>query len=151
MKLCGGLTPLSRGMDHRASPALIDGRDKIGAYWRAASVKDENDSRISEYRFHEQMRASRPRILYLSYGWPHEGSSGYRLRTLQVARALKNVGEVHLLVASENNGPETIEKTASEFQVHDYISIRGFPREEKSMAQRFNSLSDPFSTSFPTT
>ena len=89
------------------------------------------------------MRASRPRILYLSCTWPHEKPSGYRLRTLQIARALKHVGEVHLVVAAETNGADTVERAASEFQVHDYIRIRGLPREEKGAGQRLKSLIDP--------
>src|SRR5262245_36118714 len=94
------------------------------------------------------MSASRPRILYLSSTWPHEKSSGYRLRTLQVARALKNVGDVHLVVAAENNGSGVIEKAASEFQVHDFIRIRVPPRQEKGIEQRLSTLFDPFLGNF---
>ena len=94
------------------------------------------------------MSANRPRILYLSCTWPHEKSSGYRLRTLQVARALKHVGEVHLVVAAETNGADAIKRAASEFQVHDYIRIRGLPPEEKGLGQRLKSLTDPSSVNF---
>src|SRR5215469_5412693 len=94
------------------------------------------------------MRAFRPRILYLSCTWPHEKSSGYRWRTLQVARALKHVGEVHLAVAAETNGADAIERAASEFQVHDFIRIRGLLREETWIGQRLKSLTDPFSVNF---
>jgi len=92
------------------------------------------------------MRQSRRRILYLCWSWPHENSSGYRSRTLQVARALKKVGEVHLVVAAENNGAELREKAASEFRVHDYMRINGLPRQ--GISQRLSSLSDPLSLSF---
>ena len=94
------------------------------------------------------MKASRPRILYLSSTWPHERSSGYRSRTLQVARALKNVGEVHLVVAAENNNADAMEKTENEFRVHDFIQIKVIPRRGKGIRQRLNSLSDPFSVNF---
>jgi polysaccharide biosynthesis protein PslH len=94
------------------------------------------------------MRASRPRILYLSCAWPHGKSSGYLSRTLQVARALKKVGEVHLVVAAENNDAEAMKKTASEFQVHDYMRIHGLTRQGKTIWQRLSSLSDPFSVNF---
>src|ERR1700751_1911632 len=94
------------------------------------------------------MRASRPRILYLSSTLPHEKSSGYRSRTLQVARALKKVGEVHLVVAAENKGAEAMKKTASEFQIHDYIRIQWLSPQGKTIWQRLGSLWDPFSVNF---
>jgi glycosyltransferase involved in cell wall biosynthesis len=63
------------------------------------------------------MSHGRRRILYLAFAWPHEKSSGYNLRTLQVARALKEVGEVSLAVASQTDGTAAMEKAASEFQI----------------------------------
>jgi len=92
------------------------------------------------------MKDPRPRILYLCWSWPHERSSGYRSRTLQVARALKTVGEVHLVVAAENNGTDAIEMAASEFRVHDYVRINGLARQ--GIWRRLSSLSDPLSMSF---
>jgi hypothetical protein len=55
---------------------------------------------------------------------------------------------VHLAVAAETNGVDAIERAASEFQVHDFIRIRGLPREEKGIRQRLKSLTDPFSVNF---
>ena len=63
-----------------------------------------------------------------------------------MARALKNVGEVHLVVASENNDPDAMEKAASEFQVH--CNMRMNPLPHQGVWQRLSSLSDPFSLNF---
>jgi polysaccharide biosynthesis protein PslH len=92
------------------------------------------------------MKDRRPRILYLCWSWPHERSSGYRSRTLQVARALKNVGEVHLVVASENNDTDAMEKAAGEFKLHCNMRMNPLPRQ--GVWQRLSSLSDPLSVNF---
>ena len=64
------------------------------------------------------------RILYLSSHWPRGKTSGSQLRTLHVARALAEMGEVHVMVVgAEENEPESIERTASEFKVALQVNV----------------------------
>jgi glycosyltransferase involved in cell wall biosynthesis len=63
-----------------------------------------------------------------------------------VARALKNVGDVHLVVVSENNDPDAMERAASEFQVHRNVRMNPLPHQ--GVWHRLSSLSDPLSLNF---
>jgi glycosyltransferase involved in cell wall biosynthesis len=88
------------------------------------------------------MRNSRPRILYLVSTWPHERSFGNQLRVLQVGRALQNVGELNLVVASSNNDPDAIEKTASEFHLYCNVAVKSLPL--RGLWQRLRWGLDPY-------
>ncbi|MES2692295.1 MAG: glycosyltransferase family 4 protein [Verrucomicrobiota bacterium] len=64
------------------------------------------------------MSRSRPRILYICPAWPHDKTYGGQLRALHVGRALKQIGDVRLVVV--NAAPETpdaIERTSAEFDL----------------------------------
>jgi glycosyltransferase involved in cell wall biosynthesis len=64
------------------------------------------------------------RILYVSSHWPRGNASGSQLRALHVARALAERGEVHVMVVgAEENEPESIKKTASEFKVALHVNV----------------------------
>lgn len=73
------------------------------------------------------MNHPRPRILYLAPAWPYEKSFGKQVRVLHVARALQDVGEVSLAIASDTDDAEAIEKTAGEFQVHGHVGTKVVP------------------------
>lgn len=77
------------------------------------------------------MKKRRPRILYLTPAWPHERSSGKQLRLLHLGRALQQLGEVNLVIASNNGDAAVRERTRREFHTaYDVsttqISYRGF-------------------------
>ena len=46
-----------------------------------------------------------------------------------MARALKNVGEVHLVVASENNDTDAMDKAASDFQLNCNMRMNPLPHQ----------------------
>src|SRR5690349_261953 len=61
---------------------------------------------------------SKLRILYVSPCWPHGESFGSQLRALQVCRALKQIGDLSLVVVDYSRGePKTIARTAAEFNI----------------------------------
>lgn len=70
---------------------------------------------------------TRPRILYLAPAWPYEKSFGKQLRVLHVARALQDIGEVNLAIASDTGDAEAIEKTARQFRVYCHVGIKEPP------------------------
>lgn len=64
------------------------------------------------------MTSSRPRILYICSSWPHDQTHGGQLRALYVGRALKQVGDVTVVVVSQRADNEAArKKTAEEFDV----------------------------------
>lgn len=68
------------------------------------------------------MRATRPRILYLCPAWPHDNAYGGQLRALHIGRALKQVGDVQLVVVNADAGqPDAMARTAAEFSLGDEI------------------------------
>src|SRR5262245_30516027 len=60
----------------------------------------------------------RPRILYLTPAWPGAKAFGGQLRALHIGRALKEVGDVRLLVVSSDaTDPEIVRQTIEEFEI----------------------------------
>src|SRR5688500_2631673 len=58
----------------------------------------------------------RPRILYLASSWPRGKAFGGQLRALHIGRALKEVGDVTLVVVStETDNQEAQQLSAEEF------------------------------------
>jgi glycosyltransferase involved in cell wall biosynthesis len=82
------------------------------------------------------MRKRRPRILYLAPAWPHEKSFGKQLRLLHVGRALRELGEVDLVVACNSGDAEAIEKTTREFRV--YCSVNTLALPHRGLSHRLN-------------
>jgi glycosyltransferase involved in cell wall biosynthesis len=82
------------------------------------------------------------RILFVTACWPHGRWSGTHFRTLQIARALKSVGDVHLCVA-ENGTPDQAvrQRTEEEFQVESVARLQVAPRMAGS--QRLRELVNP--------
>jgi glycosyltransferase involved in cell wall biosynthesis len=57
-----------------------------------------------------------PRILYVSSCWPHDKSHGGQLRSLQIARALRHVGDLTLVVAGAHEVDAAVKaRTMAEF------------------------------------
>jgi glycosyltransferase involved in cell wall biosynthesis len=82
------------------------------------------------------------RILYVSSHWPGGNASGSQLRALHVARALAEIGEVHVLVVgAEEREPESIERTAAEFKVAPPVDV--VPVTDRGISLRFRRALDP--------
>jgi len=77
----------------------------------------------------------RPRILYLASSWP--GASGYggQLRALHIGRALKEVGQVSLIVVS-SDAPDAAARdgAAAEFTLLPAVNLE--PRPNRGLAQK---------------
>jgi hypothetical protein len=64
------------------------------------------------------MNSSRPKILFISPCWPLGRTFGGQLRALHTARALKEIGDVTVLVVgSEANDHEAALRSAAEFRI----------------------------------
>jgi glycosyltransferase involved in cell wall biosynthesis len=64
------------------------------------------------------------RILFVTPCWPHDRAFGGQLRALNVARALQQLGEVTVAVASPDvAGEETRRRTAGEFQLGPVVRL----------------------------
>src|SRR5688572_13740211 len=71
-----------------------------------------------------------PRILYITSCWPHGEAFGGQLRALQIGRALRNVGDVTLVVASADVADdETMRKTAEEFFTLPAVGVNTVPNK----------------------
>src|SRR5262245_44348519 len=71
------------------------------------------------------MTKSRPRILYLTSSWPYGKSFGGQLRALHIGRALKQVGDVTLMVVnSDDDDVNVVLQTAEEFNVKPSATVR---------------------------
>jgi glycosyltransferase involved in cell wall biosynthesis len=77
----------------------------------------------------------------LVFTWPHEKSFGAQLRILHVGRALKNVGDVNLVVVSNADDASAVQKTASEFQLYCNLRTQGI--ERRGLWQRLRWWLDP--------
>src|SRR3954464_3247989 len=74
------------------------------------------------------MSRGRPRILYICSAWPHGEAHGGQLRALHIGRALKEFGDVTVLVVSPDAVPDLVaEKTAAEFELALPIHPRTTP------------------------
>ena len=84
----------------------------------------------------------KPRILYVTAFLPHGPSSGSQLRTLHVARALRQVGDVSLLiVGGQDAGQAAVQATSEEFQIE---SVAGMERAPAlSLSRRVRDVFNP--------
>lgn len=74
--------------------------------------------------------SSLPRILYVCSSWPHDRTHGGQLRALNIGRALKQIGDVTVLVVnSDSDSEHARQKTAAEFRllpaVHSHTAPNG--------------------------
>jgi glycosyltransferase involved in cell wall biosynthesis len=84
----------------------------------------------------------RPRILYVSSSWPHDKTHGGQLRALHIGRALKQVGDVSLVVVNSDPVDESVRnKTAEEFTV--LRSIRTRPSNARGLTVKLRRALDP--------
>jgi len=82
------------------------------------------------------------RILYVSSHWPGGQASGSHLRTLHVARALAEIGEVCvMMVGAEENDADSIQRTKAEFKVGLHVDV--IPFADSRFGQRIRRLVDP--------
>jgi glycosyltransferase involved in cell wall biosynthesis len=82
------------------------------------------------------------RILYLTSSWPHGPAFGGQMRSLHVARALRQVGDVTVtVVSSDANDQESMRQTEAEFDINPPISPELTPR--RSIGQRLRRAIDP--------
>lgn len=73
-------------------------------------------------------KSGKPRILYIAPLWPHGRTFGGRLRALHIARALKHVGDVTMVVMSPNPPePGAAEATAAEFELEAPVEVELSP------------------------
>jgi polysaccharide biosynthesis protein PslH len=80
----------------------------------ATTTPDAADAALSGTRTAHR----RPRILYVCSIWPVDRAYGGQIRTLHIARALQQLGDVSLaLVGAEARGPDVKAATAQEFAV----------------------------------
>jgi polysaccharide biosynthesis protein PslH len=83
------------------------------------------------------------KILFITDCWPHADSFGGQLRALHVGRALQKLGRVTLTVVSADNPmPETVEKTAAEFDLEPAVRVveqpnRGLGRVQWALNARY--------------
>jgi glycosyltransferase involved in cell wall biosynthesis len=84
----------------------------------------------------------KPRILYITAFWPHGQWSGGQLRTLHIARALQQMGEVKLCILDCHKvDQKTIRMTADEFRIESFVKLQ--PAAAGSGRQRLKDLLDP--------
>lgn len=73
-------------------------------------------------------KSAKPRILYVAPLWPHGRIFGGRLRALHIARALKHVGDVTMVVMSPDPPePGAAETTAAEFDLQEPVQVELSP------------------------
>src|SRR4051812_42761361 len=88
------------------------------------------------------MNFLRPRILYLTPAWPRGKAFGGQLRALHIGRALKQVGDVKLLVvSSDQTDPEVVRQTAEEFEIEEPAHLTLSPN--RSVIQKLRWAFDP--------
>jgi glycosyltransferase involved in cell wall biosynthesis len=73
------------------------------------------------------MRKSRLRILYVVPVWPHGKSFGKQLRLLHLGRALRELGEVSLVIACDDHDAQAEEETRREFTVAHRVRTEQVP------------------------
>jgi len=84
----------------------------------------------------------RPRILYLSPCWPHAPAHGGQLRALHIGRALRQVGDVRLvIVAADAPDDTTLRRTREEFDLRGEIPAD--PPRGKAWPHRLARAFDP--------
>ena len=75
------------------------------------------------------------RIHYIASSWPHGGTFGGQIRSLNIARALRQIGHVHVsVVGSEANDVEAARLTATEFTVAHLVP--GHPAPNRTLISR---------------
>lgn len=84
--------------------------------------------------------SSSTRILYITPFWPHAPCSGSQLRTLHVARALRQAGNLDLCILDrDGHDEETARKSREEFKIVSEVKLA---RKVSSRLSRMKSLFD---------
>jgi glycosyltransferase involved in cell wall biosynthesis len=87
-------------------------------------------------------KANRPRILYFSPYWPHRDTCASELRALHVARALRDIGDVDVVVVGgEEKEEEWLTRGEHEFRVACTVAVS--PRPNKSFGKKVGWMLDP--------
>ena len=87
-------------------------------------------------------KANHPRILYFSPYWPHRATCASELRALHVARALREIGDVEMVVVGgEGKEEEWANATKKEFEVACAVDVSPYPNS--SLRQKLRWALDP--------
>ena len=87
-------------------------------------------------------KSKTPRILYLTPYWPHRATSASEVRALNVARALRECGEVQIIVVGgEGGGEGWITSPHKEFEVACSLPVSSQP--VRNLYQKLNSMFNP--------
>lgn len=76
-----------------------------------------------------QERSRTPRILYVTPHWPHRMTSGSELRSFHVAKALKEFGDVEVIVVDGEGRPEQGRRQAHQLKIAYSVPVVGRPNE----------------------
>lgn len=88
------------------------------------------------------MRERRPRILFLTSSWPHGGNFGGQIRSLNLARALRAVGEVTVsVIGSAAEDSDARRLTEGEFSVGH--AMPGILTPNRSLTAKLRRAFDP--------
>jgi glycosyltransferase involved in cell wall biosynthesis len=87
-------------------------------------------------------RRSSPRILYVSQTFPHQASFGGEMRCLNIARALRQMGTVEVVILDEEKKDENLTvRPGLEFPLLYSLDVR--PRPNESMIEKLRWTFDP--------
>src|ERR1043165_4756409 len=103
-RLCG-LEPSKPLRCRQIATPFSGNRDSLSSFLRCACLPAERMTAST-------LKALRPRILYVTPVWPRGKAFGGQLRALHIGRALKQMGDVKLVVVSSDaTDPEVARQT----------------------------------------